>query len=271
MLTLGELGISKLSGWNSALSNHFLVGITDFKCNQCIQSPMLIVAASFNGSFPDGYSFLCPSCLTERRFVDLTIEHQGLLQDKFKHLQESSIKSYAEGLLKMFSMLERIVQIDGFKVYSAGGLNATKSDTSRNEALAGENEVTIPKGYRSISWIRLYEAEAIIHCYEIKSDYEYKNENGKISLICNYYADGTDESKKFRANVQVTRVNNLNRRVIGWIRLEEAKAIVKANLNRIDVEFSHVKYGNGGKVQFFLEESDVARKYRSTTRLLRKD
>ena len=52
---------------------------------------------------------------------------------------------------------------------------------------------------------------------------------------------------------------------------EEAKAIIEANENRADVEFGHVKAGNGGLIQFFPEHLEVAKKYRSTTRLLRKD
>jgi hypothetical protein len=53
--------------------------------------------------------------------------------------------------------------------------------------------------------------------------------------------------------------------------LEEARAVVESNTLRKDVDFAHLKFGNGGKVQFFSEELDIAKKYRSTTRLLRSD
>ena len=52
---------------------------------------------------------------------------------------------------------------------------------------------------------------------------------------------------------------------------EEAKAVIEADEKRADVEFGHIKAGNGGLIQFFPEHLEVAKKYRSTTRLLRKE
>jgi hypothetical protein len=67
------------------------------------------------------------------------------------------------------------------------------------------------------------------------------------------------------------RINGQNRRVVGWIRREEAKAIIESEEARADVEFGHVKAGNGGLIQFFPEHLEVVKKYRSSTRLLRKE
>jgi len=79
------------------------------------------------------------------------------------------------------------------------------------------------------------------------------------------------EVRKFKSNVQAIRINGQNRRVVGWIRREEAKAVIEAEDKRADVEFGHIKAGNGGLIQFFPEHLEVAKKYRSTTRLLRKE
>ena len=153
--------------------------------------------------------------------------------------------------------------------------NATSSPTKPFAVLSKDlrrsEDAPIPKGYRSISWIRYYEAEAIVHAYKSKSDFELKSDSLAPVLKCLYFPDDSDERRKFKANVQAIRVNNQNQRVIGWIRLEEARAVVEANQLRKDVDFVHLKFGNGGKVQYFSEELEVAKKYRSTTRLLRAD
>jgi len=136
--------------------------------------------------------------------------------------------------------------------------------------IRGSEDTQIPKGFRTISWIRLYEAEAITNAYTSKSDLELKSDSMAVILKCLYFPDDSNECKKFKANVQAIRVNNQNQRVIGWIRPEEARAVIEANTLRKDIEFVHLKFGNGGKVQFFPEELEIAKKYRSTTRLLRK-
>ena len=88
---------------------------------------------------------------------------------------------------------------------------------------------------------------------------------------CLYFNDDAFEVRKFKSNVQAVRINGQNRRVVGWIRREEAKAVIEADEKRADVEFGHIKAGNGGLIQFFPEHLEVVKKYRSTTRLLRKE
>ena len=149
--------------------------------------------------------------------------------------------------------------------------DSSRSFTILERGLRGNEDAPIPQGYRSISWIRFYEAEAIIHAYKSKGDFELRSDSEAVVLKCLYFSDDSEERRKFKANVQAIRVNNQNQRVIGWIRIEEARAVVEANKSRQDIDFVHLKFGNGGKVQFFSEELDVAKKYRSTTRLLRKD
>ena len=68
----------------------------------------------------------------------------------------------------------------------------------------------------------------------------------KKVLKCLYFSDDSEERRKFKANVQAIRVNNQNQRVIGWIRIEEARAVVEANKSRQDIDFVHLKFGNGG-------------------------
>jgi hypothetical protein len=55
-----------------------------------------------------------------------------------------------------------------------------------------------------------------------------------------------------------------------WIRLEEAESVLESANRRKQIDFAHIKYGSGGRVEFFDELSLPAKKYLSTTRLLRK-
>jgi hypothetical protein len=135
----------------------------------------------------------------------------------------------------------------------------------------GEDDGAIPPVYRSVAWIKLYEANAIKYAFETKKNHTIKDDSGNVIFECIYFPDSAFEVRKFKSNVQAVRIKGENRRVIGWIRREEAKAVIEANDKRIDVEFGHIKAGNGGLIQFFPEHLEVAKKYRSTTRLLRKE
>jgi len=131
-------------------------------------------------------------------------------------------------------------------------------------------DVPVPEGYRSVAWIREYEAELVVSAYKARQSFELKNDAGLPIFRATYFADSTPESVKFKANVQAVRVRKNGVRVVGWIRHEEARAVLDANRDGRDIEFFHVKHGHGGLVQFFPEASEAARTYLSTTRLLRK-
>jgi len=270
--TLEELGFSSLEGWNDSISDWLYIGLIDISCNSC-EIFCLAISPTEESLFPSEYRFICVSCLSEKRFVDYALSQQSLLSDKFTYIFEGGIEKYASESLRTLNLFNSLF----------GGLTIRieKSSTDTTEVITpfsvlaremrGNEDAPIPKGFRSISWIRFYEAEAIIHAYKSKSDFELKSDSMAIILKCLYFPDDSEERRKFKANVQAIRVNNQNQRVIGWIRLEEARAVVEASTSRKDVDFSHLKFGNGGKVQFFHEELEVAKKYRSTTRLLRKD
>ncbi len=196
---------------------------------------------------------------------------QGYLADKYRFISEVGLEKYSADAL---STLKFSKVLFGGRSIEIEGTNQSSPPTPfavMSKMVRGNEDAPIPNGYRSISWVRYYEAEAIIHAYKSKSDFELKSDAMAVVLKCLYFPDDSDERRKFKANVQAIRVNNQNQRVIGWIRLEEARAVVESNRLRKDVDFAHLKFGNGGKVQFFSEELDIAKKYRSTTRLLRAD
>lgn len=270
MRTLEELGLNSLEGWSDDISDWFFIGMTDISCNQC-EIFGIIVSPKVDSIFPSEFKFICLSCLVQKRFLDFSMAQQGFLSDKYKFILEDGLEKYSEESLKTLSHLKILLGEQSGKFQGNLTSNPPKPFAVLSKDLRGSEDAPIPKGYRSISWIRYYEAEAIVHAYKSKSDFELKSDSLALVLKCLYFPDDSDERRKFKANVQAIRFNNQNQRVIGWIRLEEARAVVEASQLRRDVDFVHLKFGNGGKVQYFSEELEVAKKYRSTTRLLRAD
>lgn len=270
MRTLEELGLNSLEDWPEDISDWFFIGMTDISCNRCAIF-RIIISPRVDSAFPSEFRFLCLSCLEQKRFLDFSMAQQGFLSDKYKYISEDGIEKYSEESLSTLRLLKISLGGQPGKIQEEPLGKSSKPFAVLSKDLRGSEDAPIPKGYRSISWIRYYEAEAIIHAYKSKSDFELKSDTSELVLKCLYFSDDSEERRKFKANVQAIRVNNQNQRVIGWIRLEEARAIVEANQLRKDVDFAHLKIGNGGKVQFFSEDLDVVKKYRSTTRLLRAD
>ncbi len=270
MPTLEELGLNSLEGWDHGLSDWFFIGLTDIPCLTC-EIFGFMISRKLECVFPSDFRFLCVSCLEQKRFVDFSMAQQIYLTDKYKFISEEGPEKFSIDSIRTQRYL-KILFSDQFSVAKhTSEVNADRPFSLLTKNLRGSEDAPIPSGYRSISWIRFYEAEAIIHAYKSKSDFELRSDDSALVLKCLYFPDDSEERRKFKANVQAIRVNNQNQRVIGWIRLEEARAVVEANKLRKDIDFSHLKFGNGGKVQFFAEDLDVARKYRSTTRLLRAD
>jgi hypothetical protein len=264
------MGLNSLEGWDEDISDWFFIGMTDISCQQC-EIFGIIIAPKFESAFPSEFRFLCASCLEQKRFMDFSMSQQGYLTDKYKFVLEDGLEKFSSDSLKTQNFVKIILGEQSGKIEGNLPSGQIKPFAILGKDLRGNEDAPIPKGYRSISWIRYYEAEAIIHSYKSKSDFELKSDSQALVLKCQYFPDDSDERRKFKANVQAIRVNNQNQRVIGWIRLEEARAVVEANQLRKDVDFAHLKFGNGGKVQFFSEDLEVAKKYRSSTRLLRAD
>lgn len=270
MLTLQELGLNSLEGWDDSISDWFFIGLTDIPCLNC-EIFGFMISPKIESVFPSDFRFLCVSCLDQKRFVDFSMAQQIYLSDKYKFVFEDGLEKFSNVSVKTHGHLRIYFGDQSSVTEETSETNSTRPFAMLSKKLRGNEDAPIPSGYRSISWIRYYEAEAIIHAYKSKSDFELRSDDSALVLKCLYFPDDSEERRKFKANVQAIRVNNQNQRVIGWIRLEEARAVVEANKLRKDIDFSHLKFGNGGKVQFFAEDLDVARKYRSSTRLLRAD
>jgi hypothetical protein len=136
-----------------------------------------------------------------------------------------------------------------------------KQNSSPDESFA------LPEGFKLVAWLKYFEAEAIIKSYGTKGTITVGGESGNSNFQAMFFPDNHPDAVKYHANCQATRGSRGWRK---WIRLEEAQAIVEANLSKKDVEFAHLKYGNGGIVKYFPPTHPDAKRFRSTTMLLRR-
>jgi hypothetical protein len=285
------LGLNETEGWTTSLNGLLewsLIATVDLSCSECSHQYVLI-SKNLVSDFPGDYKIICINCFRIKDFSDLDLEQQHVLTDRYKLISNIGVDIIADSFGKLLrgsgKMSERqsapnatskklianikvLENLDSPFKKNAPNTKPEAVDTTLNK---GEDDGAIPPGYRSVAWVRPYEARAIKHSFETKSDHKVRNDSGDVIFECLYFNDDAFEVRKFKSNVQAVRINGQNRRVVGWIRREEAKAIIESEEARADVEFGHVKAGNGGLIQFFPEHLEVVKKYRSSTRLLRKE
>jgi hypothetical protein len=285
------LGLNETEGWTTSLNGLLewsLIATVDLSCSECSHQYVLI-SKNLVSDFPGDYKIICINCFRIKDFSDLDLEQQHVLTDRYKLISNIGVDIIADSFGKLLrgsgKMSERqsapnaaskklianikvLENLDSPFKKNAPNTKPEAVDTTLNK---GEDDGAIPPGYRSVAWVRPYEARAIKHSFETKSDHKVQNDSGDVIFECIYFNDDAFEVRKFKSNVQAVRINGQNRRVVGWIRREEAKAIIESEEARADVEFGHVKAGNGGLIQFFPEHLEVVKKYRSSTRLLRKE
>ena len=289
--TLKSLGLTEVFNWSSSLNEYtewVLLSTVDLSCSECSYLSVLITK-NFQGDFPGNYRILCINCFKLKDYPELSLEQQHVLADRNKLFVDIGLDIIAEAFGNFILNTSQTGQKNTTKevkfsktdldIKSRENVNSpfkksiVRKNNSDNETTfhKGEDDGAIPPGYRSVAWIRSYEAHAIKHSFETKSNHKIKNDSGDVIFECIYFPDNSFEVRKFKSNVQAVRINGENRRVVGWIRREEAKAVIESDEKRVDIEFGHIKAGNGGLIQFFPEHLEVVKKYRSTTRLLRKD
>lgn len=278
MLRVSDLKLSETSSWKPdllAYDDWFVISELDSNCNSC-NTKLLIILKSVTGDLNTESRFLCVNCCETIGLSNLSLKHQHVFADRFQLMHEVGFDLISAGFADLLKILGGYAAPTQIK--SDARTKASKQKNIREKSVEdyelirkGEDDAPIPKGYRSVAWIRVYEAHAIKFCHDNQRDHTIKNNEGQIVLECKYYSNDSFEVKKFKSNVQAIRVNGENRRVIGWIRSEEARAVIASDNAKKDVEFPHIRAGKGGLVQYFAEHLEVARKYRSTTRLLRRE
>lgn len=238
-----------------------LWGLVDSLCASCSDSQILIADAK-SLQYPGNVGVLCLTCQRVTVSFNLSMRDQQLIQDRFQRACEFDFESIARSVSIFLKSLSGLL-------FSLPKLNVNERPTIENR-IPAQFGVPIPPGYRSVAWVRKYEAGAIVDAYLAKSTVTIRDDKGNLRFEAKYFNPGDPQVEKFHANVKATRYRVAEPRVIGWIRNEEATAILNAHNEERDIGFDHESQGLGGLAQYFEPESEAARQFLSCTRLLRR-
>ncbi|MGC3859893.1 AAA domain-containing protein [Micromonospora chersina] len=126
----------------------------------------------------------------------------------------------------------------------------------------------VPPGYRSIAWLRPYEAMAALESYRQGRDTPIRHA-GKVLGWARHQGGTSTEARPNRADVRIERAEAGGPRFVCWIRQNEAEAVVRTASTRKDSPCDTDDGQREGLVQYFAPTSPAAIRNRSVTRLLR--
>ena len=234
-----------LTGWHA-------VDATNFQCPKCDATAVILISIDSKSSLEG----TCLICVNEKNvyWLDaLSVKTRDAIKELFnKTISDPNRSNWpVEDLLKSLNR---------------GNKSSAKSSNSAGSDDAG----FAPKGYRHVAWLRLAEALSTLEAYKNRKTITTVYPEGNARGEARFYSEETSEAQKYLANVHVVRLRKAGERWVGWIRKEEAEAIVQAMESKSDISFAHIKDGKGGLVKYFPANSEMAEKYRSQTRLLRR-
>ncbi|MGH3931570.1 MAG: AAA domain-containing protein [Pseudonocardiaceae bacterium] len=131
-------------------------------------------------------------------------------------------------------------------------------------------DAVLPDGYRGLAWLREHEAAGVLKALQLRCDVEVPALNGNIPSLIRYFPPGSVQARKYHACTLVVRHRSAGDRWVGWIREYEAHAVLQAVAMETDVEVRNETGKHVGLIRYYPPGSDIAKKYRSTTRLLRR-
>lgn len=254
------LNNKSLTNLRNEYGDWIIWGFDDLLCTSCSQYQLLI-KKSGSSNFPVDFATVCTSFQHFQSVLDVPMEHKFVMSDRVKLIEENS---------NFDSTSAKVSEI--FQIIKTSKVSSSELETELqlSKLAAAKLDAPVPDGYRNIAWIRKYEAEAILQTYKNEKSVALHDDNGRVFFESTFFTLESSEAKKFRANACAVRHRASGTRLVGWIRREEARAVLDAIEKQKSIEFSHIKFGSGGMVQYFPEDSPQAKKYLSTTRLLRK-
>jgi len=240
--------------------DYLVVGVNDLGCYKCDRPQFVCIAATAQGANEAILACRDPSHLVVLH--DAVSHVQYLIEDRLKLIMnQDGLVAASQRIAVLFSVAN---------VGSSTRADAGNSFKKGTETAASDHGEQAPEGYRTVSWIREYEAELILSSYTNERGFSLRSDDGVVFFETEFYSLDSQEAQKFKAQVLAIRIRKSGKRNVGWIRREEARAVLDAYQSQKDISFLHTSFGRGGLVQFFSEDSPVATKYRSQTRLLRK-
>jgi hypothetical protein len=243
-----------------SIGDLLVVGVNDSGCPKCGSPQFIGLPATARAG--NEAVLICNNCLHVLNLHDSSTQVQFAVEDRINliiKLDGPIAASQRMASLFATSNSER-PQRSTHQVDAPASL-VPSSETKGDEA---------PEGFRTVSWIREYEAKLILSSYTNQRGYTLKSDDDSPIFETEFYPTDSPEAKKFRAQVLAVRIRKSGRRNVGWIRREEAQAVLDSYGAKDDVEFRHTQFGRGGLVQYFPAESPLVSKYRSQTRLLRR-
>lgn len=225
-----------------------------FQCPKCQNTAVLFVCSGTDSPF-EGTCLFCPkeSILLWSDSLSVTLRNQ-MFEDfriVFDSVDEANSWPVEEEVKKQ-------------------NLKLTQKSAKSTNSIDESTDAFAPKGFRHVGWLREEEAKAILEAYEQRKSQDIFNSQGQKKGEARYFADETPEAIKYKSNVHLVRLRKSGERWVGWIRLEEAQAILQALASKSNVTFGHKDFGKGGEVQYYPEESEMAKRFLSQTRLLRR-
>jgi hypothetical protein len=245
----------------SGLADHIVVGIADHPCTRC-GDPLFMVVPGSDHSAQDA-SLLCCSEGFVQPLHDASFAVQQLVEDRIRLIIEG-------GGLREAS--RRMMLILGSKASAPpSSTQTTNLSVGVSSTKTSSIDVPVPQGFRTVSWIRQHEAELIVSSYDNERPFTLTADDGSPVFETQYFPADSPEAMRFKAQVLGVRHRRNGTRNLGWIRREEAKAVLQAYDEQRSVDFLHTRFGRGGRVEFFGAHSQAAQTYRSQTRLLRRN
>jgi hypothetical protein len=231
-------------------------------CPRC-DGRALITFRAENFNPMTGILVYCATETSAHRGVDLGMSFIGSANSKVKeYLLKNDISKFEKIMIGDQATKRQIREVVS---------PATRTPRAEIKVDPLKASVPVPDGYKNVAWLKSDEAYTIERAYQLEKDIALQTKSGEIIFRAEYYPSSSKDAQKYYANVKASRVRPLGTvRVLGWIRLEEATAVIKANKTRSDLFFDHINHGKGGKIEYFSPDSIEAKTFKSTTRLLRK-
>lgn len=153
-------------------------------------------------------------------------------------------------------------------VVPAQGLaNRVASAVHEHQSEPNEDE-WVPPGYRSIAWLRPYEAMAALECYRHGRDVPIRH-GGKVLGWARHQGGTSADARPHRADIRIERAGSGGANFVCWLRQNEAEAVIRTASTRMDSPCDTDDGRREGLVQYFPPNSPAAIRNRSVTRLLR--
>lgn len=236
-----------LKGWH-------IQDLTKFLCPKCQNNAVLLVCSGTDSPF-EGTCLFCPTESIVIWSDSLSINLRNQIFEEFRIVFDSTDDAD-------FWPAEEELKTHNLKV--------TQKSAKSTNSIDENTDAFAPKGFRHVGWLREEEAKAIIKAYEHTKSQDVINPQGQKKGEARYFAEGSPEVIKYKANVHLVRLRKSGERWVGWIRLEEAQAILQALDSKSNVTFGHKDFGKGGEVQYYPQDSDMVKRFLSQTRLLRR-